>query len=149
VRRLEKRDWHSEEIDSVIEHLESEKSGLSEEEASRRLGVFGPNELKEEKKTTALELLIGQFKSVLVVILIISALVSAYISFREGEAFTDTYVILIIVIMNAILGFVQEYRAEKAVEALKRMISPQVLVLRDGKESSIDSKSLVPGDKPH
>jgi len=143
---LEKRNWHSEDIDSVIEDLESDKRGLSEEEASRRLEVFGPNELKEEKKTTALELLIGQFKSVLVVILIISALVSAYIAFKEGEAFTDTYVILIIVIMNAILGFVQEYRAEKAVEALKRMISPQVLVLRDGKEASIDSKTLVPGD---
>jgi len=143
---LEKRDWYAEDIDAVIEHLESDKGGLSEEEASRRLDVYGPNELKEEKKTTALELLIGQFKSILVVILIISAIVSAYISYREGEAFTDTYVILIIVIMNAILGFVQEYRAEQAVEALKRMVSPHVLVLRDGKESSIDSKDLVPGD---
>jgi hypothetical protein len=83
---LEKRDWYAEDIDAVIEHLESDKGGLSEEEASRRLGVYGQNELKEEKKTTALELLIGQFKSILVIILIISAAVSAYISFREGEA---------------------------------------------------------------
>lgn len=143
---MEKRDWYSEEIDSVIERLETDRGGLSEVEASRRLEVFGPNELKEGKKTTAVELLLGQFKSVLVVILIISALVSAYIAFKEGGAYTDTYVILFIVIMNAALGFVQEYRAEQAVEALKRMISPKVLVRRDGKESSIDSKNLVPGD---
>ncbi len=87
-----------------------------------------------------------QFTSILVIILIFSAIVSAYIAIRSGESMTDTWVILFIVIMNAILGFIQEYRAEQAVEALKKMVSPQVLILRDNREMSIDSKYLVPGD---
>ncbi|MGD2201733.1 MAG: HAD-IC family P-type ATPase, partial [Candidatus Bathyarchaeota archaeon] len=143
---MEKKNWHAEDIENVIDILDSSRKGLEKEEAARRLKEYGPNELKEEKRVTPLELFIGQFKSILVIILILSALVSAYISVKEGEPFTDTYVILFIVVMNAILGFVQEYRAEQAVEALKRMVSPQVLVLRESKEESIDSKELVPGD---
>jgi Ca2+-transporting ATPase len=143
---LEKKDWHAEDIETVLEALGSDRGGINEEEAKERLERYGPNELREEKKTTPLELFLGQFKSILVIILIISAAVSALIAIREGEAMTDTYVILFIVVMNAVLGFVQEYRAEKAVEALKKMVSPHVLVLRDGKEQSIDSKDLVPGD---
>jgi len=140
------RAWHAADVESVLESLGTDLEGLSEEEAQRRLEQYGPNELREEKRVTPLELLIGQFKSVLVVILIISAVASAYISMRKGEPYTDTYVILAIVVVNAILGFVQEYRAEKAVEALKRMVAPHVIVLRDGREQSIDSKNLVPGD---
>ncbi|UCH56640.1 MAG: cation-transporting P-type ATPase [Candidatus Bathyarchaeota archaeon] len=143
---MEKVDWHAEGIETVLERLGSSRYGISEEEAKERLIKYGPNELKEEKKVTPLEIFLGQFKSILVIILILSALVSAFISFRKGEAFTDTYVILFIVVMNAILGFVQEYRAEKAVEALKKMVSPHVLVMRGGREQSIDSKDLVPGD---
>ena len=143
---MEKKAWYATDIDAVLESLGSSDKGISEREAEERLQRFGPNELKEEKKVTPLELFIGQFKSVLVIILVFSALVSAYISYRKAEPYTDTYVILIIVVMNSILGFVQEYRAEKAVEALKKMISPQVLVVRDGREMSIDSKGLVPGD---
>ncbi len=143
---MKKKAWHAEDIDAVLEQLDTSRNGIAEEEAKRRLGVYGPNELREEKKTTPLEIFLSQFKSVLVIILIISAAVSAYIAIHEGEALTDTYVILFIVVMNAILGFVQEYRAEQAVEALKRMVSPHVLVLRDEREYSIDSKDLVPGD---
>jgi len=143
---MEKRIWHAEDIESILESLSSSRSGISEEAAKERLERFGPNELKEEKRTTPLELFLGQFKSILVIILIISAIVSAFISVRQGEPFTDTYVILIIVVLNAVLGFVQEYRAEKAVEALMKMVAPQVLVMRGGRESSIDSKDLVPGD---
>lgn len=143
---LENKAWHAEDIESVLKILGTNRRGIEEKEAKERLEHYGPNELKEERKTTPLELFIGQFKSVLVIILILSAIVSYYISFRKGEPFTDTYVILFIVVMNAILGFVQEYRAEQAVEALKRMVSPQVLVLRDGREQSINSKELVPGD---
>lgn len=138
--------WHALGIDEVLESLDTSRDGLSEKEAQRRLEQYGPNELKEEKKVTAFELLIGQFKSILVVILVLSAIVSAYISTRKGEPYTDTYVIFAIVVMNAVLGFVQEYRAEKAVEALKRMIAPHVIVLRNSTEKSIDSRDLVPGD---
>ncbi|MCW4036602.1 MAG: cation-transporting P-type ATPase [Candidatus Bathyarchaeota archaeon] len=143
---MEKDAWHAANIDRVLESMETSRLGLGSEEAQRRLELYGPNELREERKTTALELFLGQFRSILVIILILSAIVSAYISFRRGEAFTDTYIILIIVVMNAILGFVQEYRAERAVEALKKMVSSHVIVLRDGYEQSIDSKDLVPGD---
>jgi Ca2+-transporting ATPase len=143
---LEKREWHAIDVESVLEPLGTTRKGISDREASERLGKFGPNELTEEKKITPFELFVGQFKSILVVILIISAVVSAYLAIQEGVPMTDTWVILIIVIMNAVLGFVQEYRAEKAVEALKAMVSPHVLVLRDTTEKSIDSKDLVPGD---
>ena len=143
---MERKDWHAVEIESVLGSLGTNRRGLSEEEAQRRLGQYGPNELREEKKVTPLELLLGQFKSILVIILIISAIVSTFISMRKGEPYTDAYVIFAIVIMNAVLGFVQEYRAEQAVEALKRMVAPHVLVLREGREGSIDSRNLVPGD---
>ena len=143
---LEERPWHAEEVDSILTTLETSRSGISEEEAQKRLKQYGSNELVEENKITPLQILLDQFKSILVIILIISAAVSAYLAWENGESFTDTYVILFIVVMNAVLGFVQEYRAEQAVEALKRMVSPHVLVLRSGKETSIDSKDLVPGD---
>ncbi len=143
---MEGKDWHAYGADSVLDHLGTSRKGIGQEEAERRLQEYGPNELKEEKKVTALDIFVGQFKSILVIILIVSAVVSAYISMVKGEPYTDTYVIMFIVVMNAILGFVQEYRAEQAVEALKRMVSPRVLVLRDGREMSIDSKELVPGD---
>ena len=143
---MERDAWHAAAVESVLESLGTGLKGLGEEEAQRRLEEYGPNELREEKRVTPLEIFIGQFKSILVIILILSAIVSAYISMRKGEPYTDTYVIFAIVVMNAVLGFVQEYRAEKAVEALKRMIAPHVIALRNGREQSIDSRSLVPGD---
>ena len=143
---MENKDWHAAEIDEVLGILETSRDGITDEEAAKRLEVYGPNELKEEKKKQWYHLVIEQFTSILVVILIISAVVSAYISIQAGEPMTDAGVILFIVVMNAVLGFVQEYRAEKAVEALKAMVSPHVLVRRGGREESIDSKDLVPGD---
>jgi len=143
---LKELPWHAVEIEEVFEALETDRGGLSEEEAERRLREYGPNELREEKRVTPLQIFLGQFKSILVIILIVSALVSAYISMRRGEPYTDTYVIMAIVILNAILGFYQEYRAEKAVEALKRMITPKAAVVRGGRERLIDSREIVPGD---
>jgi Ca2+-transporting ATPase len=143
---LKKNDWHADDINEVLKALETSRQGITEAEAEKRLRQYGPNELKEEKKVKWYHLLFEQFTSILVIILIISAIVSAYLSIVENEPLTDTYVILVIVVLNAALGFIQEYRAEKAVEALKAMVSPHVLVLRDGKENSIDSKNLVPGD---
>ena len=143
---MEKKDWHSTEIDGVLSALETSREGISDEEAAKRLQEYGPNELKEEAKKQWYHFLWEQFTSILVVVLVISAAVSGYIALQEGVPMTDMYVILVIVVMNAILGFVQEYRAEQAVEALKAMVSPHVLVLRGGKEESIDSQDLVPGD---
>jgi len=143
---LEKKNWHSTEIDGVLALLETSNEGISDEEAVKRLAEYGPNELQEEGGTKWYHILWEQFTSLLVVVLIISAAVSGYLALQEGEAMTDMYVILLIVVMNGILGFVQEYRAEQAVEALKAMVSPRVLVMRGGKEEDIDSKELVPGD---
>jgi len=143
---LEKKNWHSTEIDGVLAALETSNEGISDEEAAKRLTEYGPNELIEEGGTKWYHILWEQFTSLLVVVLIISAAVSGYLAWQEGEAMTDMYVILLIVVMNGILGFVQEYRAEQAVEALKAMVSPRVLVMRGGKEQDIDSKELVPGD---
>ncbi|KYH37214.1 MAG: ATPase [Candidatus Bathyarchaeota archaeon B23] len=138
--------WHSVDVEEILAALETRREGLSEEEARRRLEEYGLNELREERRVTPLQLFLGQFKSILVVILVISALVSAYISMRKGEPYTDTYVIMAIVILNALLGFYQEYRAEKAVEALKRMIAPKAAVVREDQERLIDSREIVPGD---
>lgn len=143
---MEKKDWHSTEIEDVLSALETSREGISNEEVAIRLQEYGPNELKEEAKIQWYHLLWEQFTSILVIVLIISAAVSGYLAYREGEAMTDMYVILVIVVMNAILGFYQEHKAEQAVEALKAMVSPHVLVRRSGKEDSIDSKDLVPGD---
>jgi Ca2+-transporting ATPase len=143
---MERKNWHALELEEVFESLETNRKGISDEEANKRLELYGPNELREEEGRKWYHLLWEQFTSILVIILILSAIISAYIARIEGEPMTDTWVILIIVILNAILGFVQEYRAEKAVEALKAMVSPHVLVLREGKEEDIDSKELVPGD---
>lgn len=143
---MEKKNWHSTEIDGVLTALETSDNGISDEEAAKRLAEHGPNELQEEAGTKWYHILWEQFTSILVIVLIISAAVSGYLAIQEGEPMTDAYVILLIVVMNAILGFVQEYRAEQAVEALKAMVSPHVLVLRGGKEEDIDSKELVPGD---
>jgi Ca2+-transporting ATPase len=143
---LEKKEWHSTDIDGVLQALETDRDGISDEEAAKRLQEYGPNELKEEAKIQWYHLLWEQFTSILVIVLIISAAVSGYLAYKEGEAMTDMYVILVIVVMNAILGFYQEYKAEQAVEALKAMVSPHVLVRRGGREESIDSKDLVPGD---
>ncbi len=143
---MEKKNWHSTDIDGVLAALETSTDGISDEEAAKRLTEYGPNELMEEGGTKWYHILWEQFTSLLVIVLIISAAVSGYLAWKEGEAMTDMFVILIIVVMNGVLGFVQEYRAEQAVEALKAMVSPHVLVLRGGKEEDIDSKDLVPGD---
>ena len=143
---MEKKEWHSTDIDGVLQTLETSRKGISDEEAAKRLQEYGPNELQEEAKKQWYHLLWEQFTSILVVVLIISAAVSGYLAIKEGEPMTDMYVILVIVVMNGILGFYQEYKAEQAVEALKAMVSPHVLVMRGGKEESIDSKDLVPGD---
>lgn len=146
---MEDCDWHALDIQSVLDQLLTTSQGLTGDEARRRLKQYGSNELQRPPKTSAINLLLDQFKSILVIILICSAIVSAYLSISRDELLTDTYVILLIVVMNAILGFVQEYRAERAVEALQKMISPHVIVLRNGEEESIASKDLVPGDVIH
>jgi Ca2+-transporting ATPase len=128
--------------DSVCRLLDVDPaSGLGSEEVARRLESHGYNELDASKGVSPLSLLLGQFRNVLIIVLLAAAALSALV----GEV-VDALIILIIVIFSAVLGFIQEYRAERAVEALKRMLAPSVRVLRDGEKQEVASKELVPGD---
>jgi ATPase, P-type (transporting), HAD superfamily, subfamily IC len=117
------------------------KNGLSQEEAAKRLGQFGPNQLKEKKKKSTFQLFLDQFKDFMITILVIAAIFSGI----AGE-WSDTIIILVIIVLNAIMGFVQEYRAEKAMESLKKMSEVQSQVIRGGKNQVLPSRDLVPGD---
>ena len=139
---MTKQTWHSMEIDSLLGELDTDpQQGLAVEEARRRLAIYGYNELKEEEKASPFTIFLNQFKNILIIILLIAIALSAII----GEV-AEAAIIGVIVIFCAVLGFVQEYRAERALEALKKMLSATITVLRDGKEEEIPSKELVHGD---
>ncbi len=116
-------------------------TGLTDEEAAKRLETYGANEIVDRPRTTPLKIFIGQFTSLLVVLLLFAAVASLFL-----EDLLDGIFILLIVILNGILGFVQEYRAERAIAALKKMTVTAVRVIRNGRQMQIDSKQLVPGD---
>lgn len=133
--------WHAMKVEDLMQALNTSYQGLSEEEAKHRLEEFGPNELRQEKKLSPLKIFLEQFKKILIIILV----AAVFLSILVGEVI-DALVILAIVIAIAILGFVQEYRAEKALEALKKMVAPTATVIRDGKGREIPATELVPGD---
>lgn len=134
--------WHSLETKQVLKELDSNlHEGLAQDTAKKRIEQYGLNELRKEEGVSPLTLFINQFKNMLIIILLIATVLSAVV----GEL-VDALLILVIVVFCAILGFVQEYRAERALEALKKMLSPTITVLRGGKEEEILSKELVPGD---
>ena len=133
--------WYQKDIKEIFEILESSASGLSPQEVDRRLYKYGPNELKETKKRTLFMMFLDQFKDFMIMVLIAAAIVSGII----GEL-VDTIAIIVIVILNAVIGFVQEYRAEKAMKALKKMAALTAMVLRDTSPLSIPASELVPGD---
>ena len=133
--------WHALKPEEALEELKVNEKGLSQEEAQKRLIAYGSNELKKEKGKSPIKLFIRQFTDVLMIIL----LIATGLSFAVGEL-TDAIIILAIVIASATLGFTQEHRSEKAVEALKRMTAPTAIVLRDGKETKIPTSQIVPGD---
>jgi Ca2+-transporting ATPase len=133
--------WHLKDINTVVEELGSSIQGLTLAEAEKRLQKYGLNELKEKKKKTPFMLFLDQFKDFMILVLIVAALISGWI----GEP-SDTIAIILIVVLNAVIGFVQEYRAEKAMAALKSMAAPFATVLRDGNPVNIPASQLVPGD---
>jgi P-type Ca2+ transporter type 2C len=132
---------HLQSIQHCFSSLLTTSNGLSETEAASRLQQYGLNELLEKKKQPAWMLFIRQFKDVMILILLVAAILSGII----GDM-TDTIIILLIIFLNAILGFVQEYRAEKSMEALKKMTLTQAMVYRDKLLITIASVGLVPGD---
>ncbi len=132
---------HQQNIHEVLDGLRSSLQGLSSEEAAGRLGEYGPNELTEKKKKTPFAMFLDQFKDFMILVLIAAAVVSGFI----GEV-SDTIAIIVIVILNAVVGFIQEYRAEKAMAALKKMAAPSATVVRNGRPETISASLLVPGD---
>lgn len=125
----------------VLEELKTGSGGLSSQQAKDNLAKYGKNTLIEGKKKTTLQVFLEQFKDLMVIILIIAAVISAF----TGEL-ESTLVIIAVLILNAILGTVQHIKAEKSLESLKSLSSPSAKVLRDGKKIEIDSKDVVPGD---
>jgi Ca2+-transporting ATPase len=133
--------WYALPVDETLKELDSSPEGLSQDEAARRLERFGPNTLREEKRISPWEIFLGQFKNFLILLLIAATVISLFL----GETL-DAVVIFTIVIASAILGFYQEYRAERAMQALKAMASPAASVLRNGEEVEIPAAEVVPGD---
>lgn len=133
--------WHAVNIESIFRELDTKKEGLTQQQAEQRLSEYGTNELKGKKKVSPYRIIIRQFEDVLIIILLIATILSA----ATGKIF-DASLILIIVIFSAILGFIQEYQAEKAVDELKKILSPSSTVLRGGEQQEMPSSQLVPGD---
>lgn len=141
--------YHSESKDKILVHLGTdENTGLSEQQAVSLTEKYGENRLKEKKKKSAIQRFFDQFKDVMILILIIAAAVSFVIACIEGnpKEFFEPLLILLIVILNAVMGVMQESKAEKALDALKSMSAPHARVIRDGVEKVIDAAFLVPGD---
>ena len=132
--------------EELIAELSTSPDGLSSTEAAARLEKYGPNKLKDAEKPTLLQRFIEQLKDPMLIILMIAAAVSAVTNFISGESFAEVFIILIVVLLNAVLGVFQESKAEAAIEALQTMTAATCKVLRDGKQTTVHSDQLVPGD---
>ena len=146
------KSWHTGKIDDVMRELDVTHDGLASQEAQERLKKHGYNELVAKKRKSAFSMFLGQFKDVFILLLIVAIIFSAIIGYYEVvtgtaeafEAFADALIIGIIVLMVAITGFVQEFRAEKAIEAMKKMTAPKAHVIRDGREVIVHAREIVP-----
>lgn len=133
--------YYNKKIKEIYEELNTSPDGLSSEEATNRLQQYGQNTLKAAKKVSLLYLLFRQIKDPLIYILLAAALVTILI-----HEYVDTAVIMTVIIINTVVGFLQEYKAEKAVESLKKLAAPKATAIRNGNDKKIDAKELVPGD---
>ncbi|MDI9479571.1 MAG: calcium-translocating P-type ATPase, PMCA-type [Bacillota bacterium] len=138
---------HSTEYLEVLKHWQVDAdTGLSSAEVTRRLAEHGANKLQEKKKKSNIQRFAEQFKDVMIIILLIAAGISFVVAWYEGEGFFEPILILLIVVLNAVIGVVQEGKAEKALDALKDLSAPHARVIREGREMIIDAYQLVPGD---
>src|SRR6056297_2302962 len=120
--------------------------GLSNQEAEKRLNQYGLNKIERTQKVSPIKIFFSQFKSPLIIILIVAAIISFLVNYYQSEGYIDSALIVIIVLASGIAGFIQDYKAEKAIEALKKMASPKAKVIREGKEIEVKAERLVPGD---
>ena len=133
--------WYQLDEKEVFKRFQTSEEGLSEAQAKKHLETYGPNTIAEKKETNRLQIFIRQFTSPLIYILLIAALVTFLL-----QSYTDTGVILTVVVFNAIIGFIQEFKAEESMRALKQLMVPKAKVLRENREKEISSGELVPGD---
>ena len=138
---MDQTDWHLLEVEAVLQRLNTSDAGLSRAEVDQRVAEYGANQIPEGRHRSLLNMFLAQFADFMIIVLLVAALVSGFI----GEP-QDTIAILVIVLLNAIIGTVQEYRAERAVAALREMAAPEAQVLRDGKIITLRAMALVPGD---
>ena len=153
AQKLSQENWHALQPGEILKQLATPaETGLSTEEAARRLQQYGPNQLTEAPRAGFLALLWDQLNNFVVLMLIVAAVISGIIGWSEfaksGETaeFIDAGAILAIVVLNSILGIVQERRAGEALAALKKLAAPDAQVLRDGKRQTVPARLLVPGD---
>ena len=141
------KNWFNKEIKDVETELKTDlENGLSSKQVEENKAKYGENELQEKKKEPLIKKFIAQFKDFSIIVLIIAAIVSGVVGVAQGEGFTDTIIILIVVLLNAIIGVAQESKAEKSLEALRKLSEHAAKVVRDGKEQVIPARELVPGD---
>ena len=138
---MQQESWYTQPVETVLSRLSSSPAGLTGAEAARRLAEYGPNEIGVAEGTSPWTLLLEQFKNVLIVILLVATALSAFL----GHGL-EAIAIAVIVIFAVLLGFIQEYRAERAIEALRQMAAPTATVLREGQENEVPARELVPGD---
>ena len=139
--------WYTKELNQVFNELNTRQGGLTEDEANKRLEKYGANNLKEKKKESLFIKFIKQFNDFMIIVLIIAAIISAIIAKTNGSGdYIDSIIIIAIVIFNAIMGLIQEEKAEKSLEALKKMSAPNAKVRRNGKIREIEASKVVPGD---
>ena len=141
------KNWFNKETNEVEKELKTNlQQGLTKDEVEEKRKEFGYNELKAKKKKSLFVKFLEQFKDFMIIVLIIAAIVSGIVGYMEGEGITDSIIILIVVIVNAIIGVVQESKAEKSLEALQKLSSHVAKVVRNGKVEVVASRELVPGD---
>lgn len=133
--------WHACQTDEALRALDSSSAGLTHEQAQQRLLQYGANRLDEAKPASIWQRLLRHVNNVLLYVLIAAALVTALMGH-----WVDTFVILVVVVLNVVIGFVQEGKAEKALQAIRHLLAPHAVVLRDGRQQDIDAADLVPGD---
>ena len=140
--------WHTQTVDEVRRKLNTNiYTGLNKKEVLKRRKIYGENKLAEKKKESIITKFISQFKDFMIIILLLASLISALVSYIDGtNDYADSIIIISIVVINAVIGVIQESKAEKSLEALKKLSSPTSTVIRESKQITIDSSQLVPGD---
>jgi ATPase, P-type (transporting), HAD superfamily, subfamily IC len=140
------KEYYKKTIEELYKNLDTNKEGLTKEEVEKRLIENGYNKIEETKKDSKLKKFFLQFNNLMIIILLISSLISFITAYIHKESYTDAIIILAIVFLNALLGYLEESKADKAVESLKNMSTPHIKVKRDGKVEIIETKDLVVGD---